>query len=199
MGRSLRAITRETVRERIATEALQLFDEHGFDETTVDDIAAAVGISPRSFFRYFPSKEHVVIGDAMFAGELVADAVTERIGSEPAWQVLQGAFRGVAERMEADAARWLRVMRVITNAETLRARNLEKHLAWSARIVPLIEESITPDAKRGDLPARSLVGAAFACLDAALASWTETDGTVSCVAALDRAFDAVRAEICAAG
>ena len=53
----LRALARASVRTAIADRALQLFDEQGYDETTVDDIAAAMGISGRTFFRYFATKE----------------------------------------------------------------------------------------------------------------------------------------------
>jgi Bacterial regulatory proteins, tetR family len=58
--------------------ALALFDENGFEETTVEDIATAVGISSRSFFRYFPVKEDVVLGDAMPIGDVVRDALATR-------------------------------------------------------------------------------------------------------------------------
>jgi mycofactocin system transcriptional regulator len=48
--------------------AFELFATRGFDETTIDDIAAAAGIARRTFFRYYPSKTDLVWGD--FAGEL---------------------------------------------------------------------------------------------------------------------------------
>lgn len=188
----LRAITRETVRARIAEVALVLFDENGFEETTVDDIVAAVGISPRSFFRYFPSKEDVVIGDLLVAGSHLRDEVAKRLPQESAWGALHGAMRGGAGQIDADPARWLRIMRVITSAASLRARNLEKHLTWSALLIPVVAEHVDADKRLGDLPARTLVGAAFACLDAALASWTDTDAAVPFVDALDTAFNSIR-------
>ena len=52
-----------TSREELEQVALDLFAERGFEATTVDDIAAAAGISRRTFFRYYPSKNDVVWGD----------------------------------------------------------------------------------------------------------------------------------------
>ncbi len=53
-----------TTREAIARRALDLFERNGFDATTVDEIAAAVGISRRTFFRYYSSKRDVVWGNS---------------------------------------------------------------------------------------------------------------------------------------
>jgi mycofactocin system transcriptional regulator len=52
-----------TTHDQIAAVALELFAERGFEETTVDEIAAAVGVGRRTIFRYFPSKNDMVWGD----------------------------------------------------------------------------------------------------------------------------------------
>lgn len=52
-----------TSRAEIEAVALSMFAERGFDDTTVDDIAAAVGVGRRTFFRYYPSKNDVVWGE----------------------------------------------------------------------------------------------------------------------------------------
>lgn len=188
----LRALTRETVRARIADTALVLFDERGFDATTVDDIAAAVGISPRSFFRYFPSKEDTVIGDLLGAGEALRDDVTQHLPAASAWEALHFGIRDRVGRIDSDPERWLRIVRVINSAASLRARNLEKHLAWSALLVPVIAEHVEADRRLGDLAATTLVGMALSCLDAALASWADADASIAFSEVLEVAFHALR-------
>jgi len=55
--------TRETVRR----EAFRLFELHGYAQTTIDQIAEAADVSPRTFFRYFPTKESVLFSDDLLS------------------------------------------------------------------------------------------------------------------------------------
>ncbi len=59
----LRERKKRRTRETLRREAFRLFELHGYAQTTVDQIAEAAEISPRTFFRYFPSKESVLIND----------------------------------------------------------------------------------------------------------------------------------------
>ena len=60
----LRERKKAKTRAAIQDHALRLFREHGYDETSVEDIAEAAEVSPSTFFRYFPTKEDVVLYDA---------------------------------------------------------------------------------------------------------------------------------------
>lgn len=60
---SLRERKKERTRRTLRVEAFRLFREQGYTETTVEQIAAAAEVSPSTFFRYFPTKEQLVIAD----------------------------------------------------------------------------------------------------------------------------------------
>lgn len=184
-------MTRDAVRARIADVAIGLFAEHGFDRVTVDQIAAAVGISARSFNRYFPAKEDTVMGGAETWGEMVRDAFAARPADEPVWASLCAALDRMLAESEADQARQKLMMRVLISAPTLRARNLEKHLAWARMLVPLVRERLTVDDADADVRAEAIVQAGLACFDVALISWAHPGEDRSPRVMLRIAFDAI--------
>lgn len=184
-------MTRASVRDQIAERALLLFDRDGFDETTVDDIAVQIGLSARSFFRYFPAKEDVVLGDPAPLGQMVRDAATQRPQTEPVWVTLRRALDPLAEYTMADSVNGLRTMRVLMSTPTLRARNLEKHIAWAKLLEPVIQARLHGPDESVHLQAQALVHAALACLDVAFAEWTRLEGSIDVSTILDQTFGAL--------
>lgn len=176
------------MRQQIAEVALVMFDEQGFDETTVDEIAAAVGISSRSFFRYFASKEDVVLGDPMVYGEPVRQRLARALDSMPVWEALRSGFDPVVEVSESDPEWALRATRVMISTPSLRARNTEKHLAWMTVLMPLVAGALPgPEADR-EYHARAITLCALTCLDVSSAEWVHRAGAVTSRVLLDEAF-----------
>jgi AcrR family transcriptional regulator len=188
----LRQLTRASVRDQLAEHALRLFDENGFDATTIDDVAASVGMSARTFFRYFPAKEDVVIGDPTEFGTRVSNAAAARPATEPAWTTLRRAFDALDLSAAEDVTRGLRTMRVMMSTASLRARNVEKHIAWAALLEPVIVAKVGGPAETRSFRAQTLIHAALSCLDVALAEWTRRDGATPAAALLDEAFGTLK-------
>src|SRR6267378_6883215 len=86
-------------KEAIQREALRLFQEQGYGETTIEQIAAAAEISPSTFFNYFPTKEDVVLFDTY--DPMTIQMFLERPKDEP----LNVSLRKVLENLAATFAR----------------------------------------------------------------------------------------------
>src|SRR5262245_3911835 len=119
----LRERTRRAVRTELMATAMDLFAARGYDSCTIDEIAAAAGLSRRSFFRYFSSKEEVVLGNLDALGDAVAARLAERPESEPAWTALRAAFALLVERNDGDPARSLTLLRMLADTPVLRAHH----------------------------------------------------------------------------
>lgn len=186
---ALRDITRDAVRARIAAVAIERFDTDGFDEVTVEQIAAEVGISARSFHRYFPAKEDAVVGDPARHREALADAFRARSAAEPVWSALREAFVEMVGRGSGDDPETgRRSVRVMTSTPSLRARNLEKHQAWADALTPLVEARL--GGTDVTLRARTLVQAALGCFDVAVSTWA-TEDDADAIVVMRRAFDVI--------
>jgi AcrR family transcriptional regulator len=121
----LRARKRRETRERIADAALSLFLERGFEETTVDQIAAAADVSVRSFFHYFPAKEDVVASWQDGFGARLADAVAARPKSETLARAVEQAM--LTSIAAAADPRSIAIDRLVRTTPALSARDAFKY------------------------------------------------------------------------
>jgi AcrR family transcriptional regulator len=186
----LRERTRQAVRAQVLTAAWELFVQQGYDATTVDEIAAAVGMSQRSFFRYFSSKEDVVLEKFEAVGTMLADELAARPASEDAWEALRRTFDVIVRPAEQDPRHGLVLLRITGQAPALRARVLEEQTNWQELLAPLVARRA--ERPTGDLGPAALTAAALACLVVANAAWLRVDGTEPLGRILDETMRAVR-------
>jgi AcrR family transcriptional regulator len=166
----LRERKRTRTRLAIQAEAIRLFAEKGYENTTIEDIAYAAAISPRTFFRYFPTKEDVVIWDEY--DPVIEDLVAARPAGEPAAltarAVMVEALGGIYRR---DRAELLTRVRLLTTVPELRARLLEAQSGAQEFALLLVH-------RRGadELEVRAVIAALGAIVVAALDQWQRDDG-----------------------
>ena len=170
---------RERKRRRTETElrsaALALFGERGFDQVTVDDITDAAEVSKTTFYRYFESKEDVLLGRASDKLELMRVALAAQPVDESVLAAIRNAFLVVADRFEIEREERLALRRLLQETPSLAARNLAHQSAWELLLREFVAQRLG-DAVDGLRP-RVLAATVTAALRAAIDKWTDAGGT----------------------
>ncbi|MFB4310741.1 TetR family transcriptional regulator [Actinomadura sp. GTD37] len=111
-------------RRAIQDHALRLFGEQGYDETTVEQIAAAAEISPSTFFRYFPTKEDVVVTDEY--DPIMAQVIRDQPPGVPPIEALRAMLREMLPQLYATDLEALKTrLRLTADVPALRGRTFE--------------------------------------------------------------------------
>jgi AcrR family transcriptional regulator len=190
IAQSLRERKKLKTRESIQREAMRLIQKQGYDKTTVEQIAAAVEVSPSTFFNYFPSKEDVVLYDAY--DPIIGKLLLERPAGEP----LSVAIRHVLEEMgplfERDRDIILARARLWIAEPSLRARLWEELERGQDFITELIAQRSGRAAD--DFEIRVTVMVVIMAAMEAMREWVRHDGKGSFVATVTHALDLVDAQ-----
>jgi AcrR family transcriptional regulator len=184
-GVGLRERKKERTRRALEDAAVELFTTKGFDETTVEDIAAAADVSPRTFFRYFATKDDVLFGDDAESRSALAEQLAKRPRGEPPLDKLRGAIVAMASEFDRDRDRLVRLARVKASPN-LRAKFLEHQYAHEELVVDALVAT-DPDADLAHL--RLVVATSFAALRATLENWLAAGGTDDLVTLATQALD----------
>jgi AcrR family transcriptional regulator len=173
MTGGLRELKKRRTKAAIQQEAVRLITDQGFDATTVEQIAAAAEISPATFFRYFRTKEDVVLQDDYDPMLLAAfEHAPPELGPIAAMRHALADSLGQlgAEEIQAVFAR----AKLIMTVPALRARSLDNLLSTI------------------DLLVRALIGAIVGAWMAVLMEWIDQGGTRSLAELMDEALVALQ-------
>lgn len=118
----LRERKKAATRHRLHEAALRLVADRGLDAVSVDDIAEAAEVSPRTFFNYFPTKDDAVIGLDPTRPDELAEAFADRPAGEPPVASLRAVLRARAAEMAVDADIWSLRLPVIDGNPVLATR-----------------------------------------------------------------------------
>ncbi|HEX5188492.1 MAG TPA: TetR family transcriptional regulator [Streptosporangiaceae bacterium] len=161
-----KARTRAAIREH----ALRLFREQGYAATTVDQIAEAADVSPSTFFRYFPTKEDVVLQDELDV--LAIGAFEEQpIDLSPVAAFRAAARQAFAALDEEDLTKLRETAELTLTVPELRARAMDEY----ARTIAVIAEATARRSGRdpNDFAVRILAGAIVGVIMAATMPWNK--------------------------
>jgi AcrR family transcriptional regulator len=161
-----KARTRAAIRE----QALRLFREQGYEATTVDQIAEAAEVSPSTFFRYFPTKEDVVLQDDFDL--LAVGAFEQQPDGLPPVAAFRLASKQALESLSAeDLARVRETAELTLTVPDVRARAMDEF----ARTITVIAEAMARRTGRDpdDFAVRNVAGALIGVIMAATMPWSD--------------------------
>ncbi len=150
---------------------MRLFLEHGFEATTLDEIAAAAGVSRRSLFHYFASKEEIVFSTKADFPDLIAEAIGRRPENEPLLDMVENALVDLATRYQSaqarDLARLIQDTPALSAGDQAKYEKVERVLAKA-----LADQKGVPET---DIACRVTAATAIGILKLSIAAWLAGD------------------------
>jgi AcrR family transcriptional regulator len=169
----LRERRRVRVKLMVQAEALKLFADKGYEQTTIDEIAHASAMSPRTFFRYFPTKEDVVLWDEY--DELsFAELLTNQEHEDPLVRLITTVRQIIAGVHDRDRDLLLARTRLSFRVPEIRARFLDQQASTMGALYPQLAAALGGDPD--DLGLRVMLSALFAAMLVAVERWQHDDG-----------------------
>jgi AcrR family transcriptional regulator len=179
-----KARTRASIREH----ALRLFREQGYQATTVEQIAAAAEVSPSTFFRYFPTKEDVVLQDDM--DTRMMEAFSRQPADLPPIAAIRAATKEALASFSPDEMVLVREAAGLTlTVPEIRARAIDEF----ARAIDAMAKAIGERTGRPprDLAVRTLAGAIIGVVMSATMPWHDWTDEASGKGMFDRIDEAL--------
>ena len=186
-GGGLRERKKQKTRDSIQRTALRLFEKQGYEETTIEQIAAAVEISPSTFFNYFPTKEDVVLYDAY--DPMAIQLFLERPKDEPLNVGLRRVLEGLAETFQRDEQMILARGRLFLEVPELRARIWDEVERTQVLLAQMLAERT--GRRVDDFELRVTVRVVTSAVFEATIEWMRSNGRHGLVEMVNRALDVV--------
>ncbi len=168
--------------------ALRLFSERGFDSVTVDDIAAAADVSRRTFFRYFASKEDVLLADHFVQLARLREAMAARPPDEPILTALRNAILSMTGDFEDRKEMVILRGRIMRNTPSLQARSLVHQRAWEDAMQEMVAQRLAVD-PTVDLRPGVVAATALAAMRVAFTNWLVAGAVGDLIAMTAEALD----------
>jgi AcrR family transcriptional regulator len=179
---------KEATRRALLSAANGLFRRKGFEDSTIDEICEEVGISRRTFFRYFPSKEALMFPHRAERIERFLGLLREAPRDESPIETLRKTAFVFAGEYREHRAQLVAQQRVIQRSPTLLAKEREIDRDWEAAMAQAFRRRAGPG-HASELQARVLAGAAIGVIRATMRHWFATDGKADLAALGKEALD----------
>jgi AcrR family transcriptional regulator len=173
--RGKREANRRQIRQDLAFSAVRLFDQEGFDETTVDEIVSEAGVSRRTFFRHFPTKADVVFYDHEERLSLIEEALSRLGSDQPTLAALSELTEAIVPTFTEPEAFFLTRHSVLRANEALRQREQAIGLAYTRILARFLAPRLAFHSQ-GKLLADVVAGATVIVFNRAQYEWASSGG-----------------------
>ena len=177
------------VHAEAATLAAGVLLERGYEECSLDDLAEAAGISRRTFFRYFGTKEGVVRTIMDHGGDTLVETFKAQPPGEAPLVSLRRAMVAVSVSFSRDASLMRRLILLTLRTPVLRAQVLDQLDQWRAQLTQEVARRLRGSASCAMLP-RLMAAVAMGAMDAAINHWAEHEG-LNLSLLVEEAFDSL--------
>ena len=185
----LRDRKKEQTRAQLEAIAVAMFDERGFDEVTVDDIVSAADVSHRTFYRYFPSKEDVLLGDHTEKLESFRRSMVDRPATESVFDGLRRAVVDYAAGYEELHGKDVRRARIIRNTPSLAHRLAERQVEWERELTPIVADALESTSSDADPRPQLVAVCTIGAMRTATDRWIASGATTSLSDLVDASFE----------
>lgn len=186
----LRETKKQRTREAFADAARELFAARGYDATTIDDLAQAAGVSRRTFFRYFQSKEAVLFPVRVEQLARFRAILARSVRGEAPFDRVRRALIAIGEELVSDRDRVVALNDVVLSHPALIAHEQKLDLELEAAIAAALAEGEVKS-KAGRRRARVLAGATFGAVRAVIREWFAERGKTDLIALGNEALDLI--------
>ncbi|ANH39368.1 HTH-type transcriptional repressor Bm3R1 [Nocardioides dokdonensis FR1436] len=170
----LRERRKASTRRALEDAALELFARDGFDATTIETIAAAADVSPRTFFRYFASKDDVVNPQREARQAQLRDEVRGLAATLTDLEAAAAAFAALCPSFEAERDRMLLRRQAAATSPALRGRMQDVVHSWQRTLLEALAARRGVDVR--EVEVQVAAATAVALWQTAIMRWLSDDG-----------------------
>jgi AcrR family transcriptional regulator len=188
----LRELKMARTRQLIADKAFELFVAHGFDQTTIEQIAAAAEVGPRTLYRYYPTKEALIVRFVEVHLFTAVDRMRAQPDDIPLPEALYALIDSVITATVENAARVMAIYELAGITPAVNAQFSELWRRWCADVASEVERRYK--GRSPELVARLAAGNANVVIDVSIRAWAESGGTANIRRLINRTLELMRSD-----
>ncbi|WP_346017142.1 TetR family transcriptional regulator [Pseudenhygromyxa sp. WMMC2535] len=173
---ALRERKKDQTRDALARAAFDLFQTKGYEATTVAEIARAANVSRRTFFRYYATKDALLLVNDSERLEQFKAALERRAIGETAFAAVRRACLASAEQLMQDRDRVIARAQIIESSPSLSKQERQQDMEWEQAISDALLASVHEPSDLGRRRARQIAGALWGAMRATMADWYSDGG-----------------------